>query len=337
MRLQLRPAERLDAAEECVRCHTVLAPGALVCNNCHALVHAQSLEQLAVAARLHEERREFTAARALWVQALELLPPESAQAEWIRRNVQRLATESAKALEVSAGHAWIRKLGPLAPLLLLLAKGKFLLALFKLKFILSLGVFVAFYWSLYGARFGVGFAILILVHEMGHFIEIKRRGLPAEMPVFLPGLGAYVRWAALGVSVQTRSLISLAGPLAGLIGAAVCAALWTRSGAAFWIGLASLSAMLNVLNLIPVWVLDGGQAIAALDKNERLMLASVAVILAAYFGQPLFLLVAAGAAYRAFTKDLPALPSHATTAYYLAILAGLGYVIHMAPSPLPAM
>ena len=319
-----------------MRCHAVLASGALVCNNCHALVNAERLEQLATAARMHEEHHDLTSAREVWVKALELLPPQSVQAEWIRNNVRRLETLLAAAPEVPARNAWISRLGPLAPLVLLLAKGKFLLALFKLKFILSLGVFVAFYWSLYGARFGVGFAILILVHEMGHFIEIKRRGLPAEMPVFLPGLGAYVRWAALGVSVQTRSLISLAGPMAGLIGAAVCALLWMRSGQTFWIGLASLSGMLNVLNLIPIWVLDGGQAIAALDKNERLMLAAVAVILAAYFAQPLFLLIGAGAAYRAFTKDLPAAPSHLATAYYLVIMAGLGYVIHLAPSPVPA-
>ncbi|HEY6456357.1 MAG TPA: site-2 protease family protein [Steroidobacteraceae bacterium] len=294
-----------------------------------------SLEQLAAAARMHEERREFTAARDVWLKALALLPPDSSQAEWVRGNVQRLAAVSANAPELPARKAWIGRLGPLAPLVLLLGKGKILLALFKLKFILSLGAFIAVYWGLYGIRFGVGFAILILVHEMGHFIEIRRRGLPAEMPVFLPGLGAYVRWAALGVSVQTRSLISLAGPMAGLLGAAVCALLWLRNREPFWIGLASLSAMLNILNLIPVWVLDGGQAIAALDKNERFMLAAVAVILAAYFAQPLFLLVAAGALYRAFTKDLPSLPSHATTAYYLAILAGLGYVIALAPVPVP--
>ncbi|HEX3837566.1 MAG TPA: site-2 protease family protein [Steroidobacteraceae bacterium] len=313
---------------ECIRCHAVLAPGALVCGSCHALVHSVVLEQLAAAARLHEARREFTAAREVWLKALGLLPPESSQAEWVRGNVQRLAP---------ARNAWISRLGPLAPLVLLLIKGKFLLTLFKLKFILSLGAFVAVYWGLYGLRFGVGFAILILVHELGHYIEIRRRGLPAEMPVFLPGLGAYVRWTTLGVSAPTRSLISLAGPMAGLIGAAVCVVLWMRSGDSFWMGLASLSAMLNVLNLIPVWILDGGQAIAALDKNERFMLAAVAVILAAYFAQPLFVLVAAGAVYRAFTKDLPAVSSHATTAYYLAILAGLGFVIGLAPVPVPGM
>jgi Zn-dependent protease len=316
---------------ECARCHGVLAPGALVCSSCHALVHATQLEQLSEAARLQEGQQDFSSARETWLKALELLPSDSAQAEWIRGNAQRLQTLTSSAPQTSRRNRWIRRLGPFAPLVLLLAKGKFLLALFKLKFLLSLGAFVAFYWSLYGMRFGIGFAILILVHEMGHFIEIKRRGLPADMPVFLPGLGAYVRWAALGVTVQTRSLVSLAGPMAGLIGAAVCAGLWMKTGQAFWIGLASLSAMLNVLNLIPVWVLDGGQAIAALDQSERIILAAAAVALAAYFGQPLLLLVAAGAGYRVFTKDLPLVPSHATTAYYLLVLAGLGYVMALAP------
>jgi Zn-dependent protease len=296
-------------------------------------VHAAQLEQLAAAARLQEEQQQFSAARATWLKALELLPADSAQAEWIRGNAQRLQTLAASGPPSGWRETWIRRLGPFAPLVVLLAKGKFLLALFKLKFLLSLGVFVAFYWTLYGARFGIAFAILILVHEMGHFIEIKRRGLPAEMPVFLPGLGAYVRWAALGVTVQTRSLVSLAGPMAGLLGAAVCAALWFKTGAAFWIGLASLSAMLNVLNLIPLWVLDGGQAIAALDRNERIIVAAGAVALAAYFSQPLLLLVAAGAAYRVFTKDLPPAPSHGATVYYLLVLSGLAYVMALAPAP----
>ena len=99
-----------------------------------------------------------------------------------------------------ARRSWLRLLGPLAPLAILLVKGKFLLALFKLKFLLSFGTFIAFYWALFGLKFGVGFALLILVHEMGHFVAIKRRGLPADMPVFLPGFGAYVRWTALGVT-----------------------------------------------------------------------------------------------------------------------------------------
>jgi Zn-dependent protease len=293
------------------------------------------LEQLSASARLHEESREYAEARTDWLKALELLPADSSQAAWISDNLRRLETLAAAATG-KVRNAWARKFGPLAPLIVLLANGKFLLVLFKLKFLLSLGAFVAFYWALYGVRFGIGFAVLILVHEMGHFIEIKRRGLPAEMPVFLPGLGAYVRWTALGVSTQTRALVSLAGPMAGCLGAAVCALIWVKTGDALWIGLASLSAMLNVLNLIPIWVLDGSQAIIALNRNERIVLSAAAVLMAAYFSQPLFLLVAAGAAYRLFTKDIPQAPSHGATAYYLIVLTALGYLIALAPLPAAA-
>jgi Zn-dependent protease len=298
------------------------------------LLHATTLEQLSSSARLHEERREYAEARGDWLKALELLPPDSSQAEWINGNLKRLETLAGAASAVDR-HAWAKKFGPFAPLIVLLANSKFLLALFKLKFLLSLGAFVAFYWALYGVRFGIGFAILILLHEMGHFIEIKRRGLPAEMPVFLPGLGAYVRWTALGVSKQTRAYVSLAGPMAGCLGAVACALIWLKTGDALWLGLASLSAMLNVLNLIPIWVLDGSQAIIALNRNERIVLSAAAVLMAAYFSQPLFLLVAAGAAYRLFTKDIPQAPSHAATAYYLIVLAALGYLIALAPLPAP--
>jgi Zn-dependent protease len=290
------------------------------------------LEQLSASARQHEESREYAQARSDWLKALELLPPDSSQAEWISGNLKRLET-LAGAVPAPDRHAWARKFGPLAPLIILLANSKFLLALFKLKFLLSLGAFVAFYWALYGVRFGIGFAVLVLVHEMGHFIEIKRRGLPAEMPVFLPGLGAYVRWTALGVPAQTRAYVSLAGPAAGCLGAALCALVWIKTGDALWIGLASLSAMLNVLNLIPIWVLDGSQAVIALNKTERIVLSGAAVLLAAYFSQPLFLLVAAGAAYRLFTKDIPQAPSHGATAYYLIVLAALGFLITLAPLP----
>ena len=327
-------SQSLALNRECSRCAADLAPNALVCSSCHTLVHAATLEQLAASARMHEEGRKFTEARDAWMQALELLPPDSAQAEWVRGNAQRL-NELAGGASVDAGHSWARKLGPLAPLAIVLAKGKLLLSLFKLKFLLSLGTFIAFYWALYGVKFGIGFAALILVHEMGHFIAIRRRGLPADMPVFLPGLGAYVRWAALGVSTQTRAFVSLAGPMAGCVGAAVCALLWMETGDALWAGLASLSALLNVLNLIPISVLDGGQAIAALDKTERIILSAAAVLFAALFAQPAFLLVAIGAGYRVFTKDIPPAPSHPATLYYLMVLAALGCLIKLAP-PLSA-
>jgi len=333
-------------AEKCLGCNAPLDPEALACSECHALIHAARLEQLAQDARLREQRGEIALARDAWASALRLLPEHSTQAEWVRANITRLeALTVAGATNAGATNAgattaaslpWITKLGPLAPLAIVLIKGKSLLALLKLKFLLSLGTFIAFYWAVFGAKFGVGFALLILVHELGHFIDIKRRGLPAEMPVFLPGFGAYVRWTALGVTLRTRGFVSLAGPLAGCIGAAVCALLWIATGDTLWIGLASMSALLNVLNLIPVWVLDGGQTIKALNKTERIVLACAAILLAAGLREPVLLLVAAGAGYRAFTKDvpIPTASNPAVVVYYLLVLAALGFLVGLAP-PLP--
>ena len=320
--------------QECPGCKAALTPGALACDNCHALVHAARLVQLAARARQHEERGETIAARDAWIAALPLLPEDSTQAVWVRDCVSRLHALASAGADNAAPPAWARRLGPLAPLVIVLLSGKWLLALFNLKFLLSLAAFAAFYWATFGAAFGVGFAVLILVHEMGHFVDIKRRGLPAEMPVFLPGLGAYVRWNALGVTTTTRAFVSLAGPLAGCVGAAVCALVWMETGNTLWIGLASLSALLNVLNLIPVWVLDGGQAVKALNKAERIVLACAAVALAAAVAQPVLLLVAAGAAYQAFIRGVQEVPNRAVLMYYLSVLAALGFLMALAP-PLP--
>jgi Zn-dependent protease len=317
----------------CSRCTNTLSPSALVCDKCHALVHADKLEQLAASARMFEQHDQLAQARSAWEQALPLLPSESSQAEWIRDKLKKLAIINAPSTPPSEQrHPWVQKLGPLAPIALVLGKSKFLLSLFKLKFLLSFGTFLGFYWTLYGAKFGLGFALLILVHEMGHFIDIKLRGLPADMPVFLPGLGAYVRWAALGVSSRTRAFVSLAGPLAGWLGAAVCGLLWWKTGSIFWAGLASITAMLNLLNLIPIWILDGGQAIAALNKNERIALITAAVLFAVLFSEGIFLLVAGGAGYRLFTKDIPEEPSRGATLYYLALMAALGFLLKVVPA-----
>ncbi|HKR86237.1 MAG TPA: hypothetical protein VJS37_18895, partial [Terriglobales bacterium] len=120
---------------------------------------------------------------------------------WILDHARAL-DHSADQMQVPQNdNRWTQKLGPVGPIAIVLAKGKgLLLALFKLKFLLSFASFLFVYSALYGIKFGLGFAVLILVHELGHFIDIKRRGLPADMPVFLPGLGAYVRWRGMGVS-----------------------------------------------------------------------------------------------------------------------------------------
>jgi len=267
---------------------------------------------------------------------LELLPADSSQAAWVRSRLAELTRDSSGP-QRSEPPAWARRLGPLAPLAVLLAKGKLFLSLLKLPFLLSFAGFAALYWGLYGAKFGIGFAVLILVHELGHFIALKRRGLTADLPMFIPGVGAFVRWTAVEVTADTRALISLAGPLAGAFGASVCGLIWLRTREGLWVALASFSAFINLMNLIPVWRLDGAQAIAAVTRTGRICIGLAAVVLAAYLSQPLVLLVAAGAAYRAFAKEPPAEPSpgHGVTAYFIVLLVILTYLSTLAPLGAP--
>jgi Zn-dependent protease len=207
-------------------------------------------------------------------------------------------------------------------------------ALFKLKFLFSFLFFIAIYVGMFGWRYGLGISACILIHEMGHFIDIKRRGLPAEMPVFLPGLGAYVRWTSLGVTRRQIAQISLAGPLAGWIAAAVCFLLYGQTHDPIWAALARTGAFLNILNLIPVWMLDGGQAAGVLGAAERAALLASALGLWLYTGEGIFLFVAAGATWRLFTKDKPQQSDWGTWAYYVSLLAALAVVFHATPNAL---
>ena len=306
-----------------------------MCPQCHTLLHSEELLRISAAAKVLEEQGELLKARDLWLTALPLLPHEADQAQWIRGHAYKLEISAKNAAPAAPKHQWAKRLGPLAPIAILLAKSQaFLLALFKFKFLFTLLAYMAIYRQLFGAKFGIGFVLLILVHEMGHFIDIRRRGLPADMPVFLPGFGAYVRWQALGVTRQTRAEVSLAGPLAGLLGGAVCVGIWWYTGSGVWAALARSCAWLNIVNLTPVWVLDGGQAANVLDKSQRFLLLAACALLGAYVRNWSFGIVAAGTVYRLFTHDLPPQGSPRVTAYFIGVLAGLAVVMHFVPGRL---
>jgi Zn-dependent protease len=328
---QTVPNDFAEPIRNCHNCGANLPLGALACEQCHSLVHSEELIRISERAKGLGAEQPLLAKQE-WLKALPLLPQNSTQATWIRDQIHKLELSARTAPPPEQSHSWARKLGPLAPIAIVLAKSKtLLLAIFKLKFIFSLFAFMGVYWALYGAAFGIGFAVLVVVHEMGHYIDIRRRGLPADMPVFLPGLGAFVRWKALGVTRQTRAAVSLAGPFAGFLGAAVCALLWYRTGNGLWAALARTTAGLNILNLTPVWVLDGGQALESLGKSERLVLLLACLVFWLFLGEGIFFLVAAGTVYRLFTKDLPPQPSPSITAYFVGVLACLAAVLWMTP------
>jgi Zn-dependent protease len=315
---------------QCKSCGAELHPGDLVCAQCHALVYSEELTILSHRATQLEENGEHVQAVVEWRNALPLLPAHATQADWVLDHIRKLELAQ-HAAPTPTQNAWAKKLGPLAPIAVFLAKAKWFFAIFKFKFLFSLGAFFAVYWTLLGWKFGVGFGVLILIHEMGHYIDIRRRGLPADMPVFLPGLGAFVRWQAMGISLETRAAVSLAGPLAGLLASLGCLFLWWKTGDPLWAALTRAGAWLNVMNLIPIWVLDGSQAVNALDRNCRWAILVSAALCALFFQEGAFLLVALGAVWRLFTKDLPVVPSYRTAAYFIVVMAFLGLVLSSVP------
>jgi Zn-dependent protease len=312
--------------------------GATACPQCHALIYGGELNAIARDAKALEAKGDYAQAREVWNRSLPLLPPDSKQAEWIRDRVRALEVAQARREQAPPQNrnAWARKLGPLAPIAVVLAKSKtLLLAIFKFKFLFSFFWFIVLYATMFGWRYGLGIAASVLIHEMGHYIDIKRRGLPAEMPVFLPGLGAYVKWDALGVSRRDRAQISLAGPLAGWIAAAACYLLYAHTHLPVWAALARTGAILNILNLIPVWVLDGAKAVDALGQVERMGLLAAVLAVWLYTGENIFVFVAAGVGWRLFTKDKPPKEDWSTWLYFVALLVALALTLHYVPAVTP--
>jgi Zn-dependent protease len=151
---------------------------------------------------------------------------------------------------------------------LLLKFGKVaLLFLTKAKFLAtsaSMLVSVAAYALIWGWKFAVGFVALLFVHEMGHYIQLRREGVKPSGMLFIPFLGAAVGARSLGGSALAEARVGLAGPILGTIGCLVPAGIYLATGEEFWKALAFTGFFLNLFNLIPVVPLDGGRAMAAM-------------------------------------------------------------------------
>jgi Zn-dependent protease len=151
-----------------------------------------------------------------------------------------------------------------------LAYGKYaFLILVKIPFLLTAGtalVSVAVYSAVFGPWVAVGLVVMLFVHEMGHVVEIRRQGMAATAPVFIPFFGAAIFQRSHAQSPMRQAQIGIAGPIAGTIGATVALILY---GETHWVVLliwAYWGFLLNLFNLIPFGMLDGGWILAPASK-----------------------------------------------------------------------
>jgi Zn-dependent protease len=177
--------------------------------------------------------------------------------------------------------------------IVLLTKFKLILAaVTKLKFLsssVSMLVSIAAYALIWGWKFAVGFVLLLLVHELGHVIQLRREGVEASAPMFIPFLGAAVFARSLGDDAAAEARVGLAGPVIGTLGAGIPLVLWLVTGEEFFQALAFTGFFLNLFNLLPVLPLDGGRAMTAV--SPRIWLAGLVMVAILTVLNPNFILI----------------------------------------------
>jgi Zn-dependent protease len=142
------------------------------------------------------------------------------------------------------------------------------------------------YAFIYGWRYAVGFIALLFIHEMGHFLAAKQRGLDVGAPTFIPFVGAWIELKQLPHNAETEAYVGLGGPVLGSIGALGCYFLARNGGPELhWLLAVSYSGFfLNLFNLIPISPLDGGRITAVL--SPRIWLLGVPVLVGLFVMNP---------------------------------------------------
>ena len=327
----------------CATCGTDVAPGILACPGCHRLVHAEALKRHRDDAEAAARAGDAAAELAAWRLAAELLPPQSRQYAAVSEKIAALSQAAdstpVPAVPTSGPWKWLGGLGTLGLflwkfkflLVALATKGKLLLlGLTKASTVFSMLLAFGVYWTAWGMWFAAGLVLSIYVHEMGHVFALRRLGIAATAPMFVPGLGALVRLKGQRLSPRENARIGLAGPIWGLAAAVAALAGAAMFDSAMWKAIAHVGAWINLFNLLPVWQLDGNRGFSALAKSGRLMVTATFAAGWAIAGDGLFFLLILAAGARAFGPDAPSENDHGALGEFLFLIVALAIVFKLA-------
>lgn len=283
------------------------------------------LESVLQQAKLAGQAGDWPAARRYWQRALELLPAGSPEYHTAVQRIENIDAQIARSHGGNGLVKWTARLGPVA---LLLSKAKFLiLGLGKLTTLLSMLASFGLYWTMYGWRFAAGLVLSIYIHEMGHVHCLRKYGIAATAPMFIPGFGAVVMLKQHLSSAFEEARVGLAGPIWGLGAAVACWIAALTTGHNVFYALAHTGAWINLFNLIPVWQLDGGRAFHAFTRQQR-GIALVAVLLMwALTEESMLLFIALGVGYRMFSRDYAEEPDNGALTLYIGLIVLLGLLV----------
>jgi Zn-dependent protease len=144
----------------------------------------------------------------------------------------------------------------------------------------------------FGWRYAAGFVVLLFVHEMGHYIAARQKGLDVGLPTFIPFVGAWIELKDQPHDAQTEAYIGLAGPLVGSIGALACYFLARQIDAPWLLAVSYAGFFLNLFNLIPLSPFDGGRITAVLSPRIWLLGVPMLVALFVLRPSPMLILIA---------------------------------------------
>ena len=148
---------------------------------------------------------------------------------------------------------------------------------------------VAVYASLFGWKYSVGFVLLLLCHEMGHYIAARQRGLRVSLPTFIPFVGAWINLKDQPMDAETTAFVGMAGPLLGSTAAFVVYLYAMQISSQWLLAIAYAGFVLNLFNLIPVAPLDGGHIVAVI--SPKIWIVGLPMLVGLYFWRPSPLLI----------------------------------------------
>ncbi len=262
------------------------------------------------------QAEQWNQERDLWRNTLELLPGHAPQRVKINARIAELAEHCGKevAHKSSPAPKWLASLGVIGftlwkfkfVLAFVLTKGKLLLlGLTKSSTVFSMFLSMGVYWSIWGWKFALGFIVMMYVHEMGHVSALRHLGIKASAPMFVPGLGAFVRLEQYPTSVREEAHVGLAGPIWGLGAALASYGVFLATGMGIFAAIAQVGGLLNLFNLLPFWQLDGARGIRALSRKGRGMLVLEMILAWTITGEAMLLLVALVMGFRTIDPGAP--------------------------------
>jgi Zn-dependent protease len=205
----------------------------------------------------------------------------------------------------------------------------------------SFVVTIAAYATQFPLAIVMGFVVITLIHEIGHAIAIRAKGLRAGFMVFIPFIGGAVSIKDQPHSVYDDAQIGLAGPAAGTFASLVCLQIYKWIDDPLWLMIAFLGFSLNLINLLPIGMLDGGRISAAITKWMWVFGGAAIVYKVVQQPNPLIILIAVLAAFQVYASlnrektdphyyDITGAQRAAIATLYFALVIFLGHQTWMA-------